>query len=372
MFRFAVLFSLAQQSYAAEFVAHEIATGLKGGYQVIAADLNRDGKPDLIAVAPGTNELVWFENPGWQRHVILANVPRTINCAAWDTDGDGIPEIALAYEFANVAAKSIGIVAILRHNGDPTQPWTPTEVDRLPTSHRLRWADIRGDGKRVLINAPLTSAEAQKPEDQLSTPLIYYDPADWKRHVIGQENQGVQHGIFITAWDGKAPEGVLTASSSGLHLYRLKAGAWSRTELARGASEAWPKSGSSDIAVGYLGKQRFLAAIEPWHGNQVAIYRLHSGKWSREVIDSTLTDGHTIAAADFEGDGNYSVIAGERGGAHALYLYRSGKGKWSRQVIDGRMAAASCSAVDLNGDGRADFACISPVTQNLKWYENKK
>jgi len=364
--------TLAPQTHAAEFVPHKIATGLKGGYQVIAADLNRDGKPDLIAVAPGTNELVWFENPGWQRHVILADVPRMINCAAWDTDGDGIPEIALAYEFSNDASKSIGIVVILRHNGDPTLPWTPTEIDRLPTSHRLRWADVRGDGKRVLINAPLTNAEARKPDDRLSVPLVYYDPVDWKRRVISQENQGVQHGIFIAAWDSKARDAVLTASFSGLDLYRLKHGAWTRTALAPGAPEAWPKSGSSDVVVGYLGRHRFLAAIEPWHGNQVAIYRLHLGKWSREVIDSTLTDGHTIAAADFEGHGNYSVVAGERAGVRSLYLYRADKGTWSRLVIDKQMASASCSVVDLNMDGRLDLVCISPVTQNLKWYENTK
>src|SRR5256885_13388288 len=29
------------------FTAHEIATGLRGGYQVVVADLNKDGKPDI-------------------------------------------------------------------------------------------------------------------------------------------------------------------------------------------------------------------------------------------------------------------------------------------------------------------------------------
>ena len=37
-----------------------IATGLKGGYQVVAADMNRDGKPDLIALASGMPDLVWY------------------------------------------------------------------------------------------------------------------------------------------------------------------------------------------------------------------------------------------------------------------------------------------------------------------------
>src|SRR5207237_971442 len=55
---------------AVQFTAHEIATGLRGGYQVVVADMNKDGKPDVIALASGLPELVWYENPAWQRHVI--------------------------------------------------------------------------------------------------------------------------------------------------------------------------------------------------------------------------------------------------------------------------------------------------------------
>ena len=41
-----------------------IATGLRGGYHVTAADINKDGKTDLLAVATGAKvDLVWFENP---------------------------------------------------------------------------------------------------------------------------------------------------------------------------------------------------------------------------------------------------------------------------------------------------------------------
>src|SRR5437667_8900798 len=54
------------------FEPHEVATALTGGYQVIAADLNRDGKPDLIALASNLPELVWFENPSWTRHVLAS------------------------------------------------------------------------------------------------------------------------------------------------------------------------------------------------------------------------------------------------------------------------------------------------------------
>ena len=55
----------------APFTAHTIATGIRGGYQVVAADLNHDGKVDLIGLGSGADSLVWYENPSWTPHVIV-------------------------------------------------------------------------------------------------------------------------------------------------------------------------------------------------------------------------------------------------------------------------------------------------------------
>ena len=71
----------AQAAGMSGFVPHEIGTGLRGGYQVVIADLNKDGKPDIIALASGIPELVWYENPGWQRHVLAAGQAQMINAA---------------------------------------------------------------------------------------------------------------------------------------------------------------------------------------------------------------------------------------------------------------------------------------------------
>ena len=46
-----------------QFSAHEIGTGLRGGYQVVVADLNKDGKPDIIALASGMPELSGIRIP---------------------------------------------------------------------------------------------------------------------------------------------------------------------------------------------------------------------------------------------------------------------------------------------------------------------
>lgn len=360
----------AASAQTMRFEEHTIATGLAGGYQVVPYDINHDGRIDLIALASGMTELVWYENPGWERHVIAGNLPHMINCAPYDVDGDGIPEIVIAYQFAMDASKSLGIVGVLQHQGDPRQPWKLTEIDRIPTSHRLRWADIDGSGKKVVINAPLTDAQARPPEYRGHETLVYYRPGEWKRTLISDAEEGVVHGIYVTDWDHDGRDEFLAAGFLGLHLYKFgKDGNWSRTEIAKGDPAPWPKSGSSDVAVGKLGRERFLAVIEPWHGNQVVVYREHRGKWNREVIDDSILDGHTIVTVDFNHSGRDRIVVGFRGKPYGVYMYEFDGKKWNRQIIDqGGVSAAACATADLDGDGVPDIACIGGATRNLKWY----
>jgi hypothetical protein len=357
---------------APRFLAHTLATGLKGGYQVVPVDLNGDGKVDLIALATATPELLWFENPTWERHVIAAPVDRMINLAAKDIDGDGVPEIVLAGGWTNKAKESSGIVWVLHHNGDVCRPWTVTEIDRLPTSHRIRFAMI--DGKPAFVNAPLTGAQAEAPDYRGATPLVFYRPGEWKRETISNENQGVVHGLVVVDWDGDGRDDILTASFEGVHCFRRSAGGnWAREQIVKGSPEPWPKSGASDVAVGQARSGRFIATIEPWHGHQVVVYTRSGAAWQRQVIDDSQTDCHSIAAADLDGDGDAEIIVGVRGPTRRVVIYKSSRqGKeWNRFVIDdGGMAAADCEVADLNGDGRPDLACIGSATANLKWYEN--
>ena len=350
-----------------------MATGLTGGYQVLAVDMNHDGKIDLVALASGTTELVWFENPGWERHVIASHLSGMINVAACDIEGDGIPVLVLASGFSMNAKSSAGIVSVLHHRGDPRLPWTIKEIDRLPTSHRLRWADIDGSGHKAVISQPLTGAGVEHPEDHGHTPLVFYRPGEWKRETISEQAEGVVHGIYIVDWEGSGRDDILTAGFDGIHLYKLGGDGWTRTEISKGDPAAWPKSGSSDIAVGKLGPRRFLATIEPWHGNEVAIYRETGGVWERHVIDDAIADGHTILTADLNGDGWDEAIAGYRGkGVNIYYAQDAEGGQWTKAPVDSGMAAAACAIADLNGDGRPDIACIGSSTANLKWYENLK
>ena len=118
--------------------------------------------------------------------------------------------------------------------------------------------------------------------------------------------------------------------------------------------------------MGGCGNQRFVAAIEPWHGNEVAVYRATGPSWQRQVIDDTLLDAHTIQTADLDGDGCDEILAGFRGKPYGVYLYVRDGSKWNRQILDqGNVSAASCSIVDLDGKGQQSIACIGSATHNL-------
>lgn len=352
---------------ATRFEIKTIATGLQGGYQVVMTDMNGDGRLDLLVVASGLPDLLWFENPTWQRHVVATGFKRMINVAALDTDGDRIPELLLAHEFSNEAKKSAGIVSLLEYTG-PGKPWRRTDIDQLPTSHRLRVSN------GLFLNSPLTADTAEPPDYRGRTPLVYYRPGEWKRRLITDADEGVAHGLYLVDWDGDGKQDILTASFQGIHvLLAQKDGTWTRTRLAGGHPEPWPKSGASDVAAGKLGRKRFLCSIEPWHGNEVVVYTEKGREWVREVIDTTLVDGHTIVTADLDGGGRDVIIAGYRGKGQSVNLYRQQGGKWVKSPLDnGGMGAAACAVGDLNGDDVPDIACIGSATANLKVYWNQR
>lgn len=368
------------------FKTHVIEADMPGGYAVMVTDMNKDGKPDILGLTSRIKELPWYENPSWERHVLVRDVSGLVNMAAHDIDGDGIPEISIENEFSMVAARSRGLVWLLQHQGDPRQPWKSTLVDELTTSHHVAWADVNGDGTKELVNAPLIGADALAPKYEDNVPLVYYPvPGDlgskWKRLLIDDQLTGVLHRVRVVQWDDDPHEELLTAGFNGITLHDPAGQGnqvrWENTRLSKGHKVLPKTAGASDVAVGSISGKRMMTSVEPWHGNEVVVYTEDgSGAWQRRVIYEDLIEGHEICVGDFNGDGRDDIVAGDRArgeiaGSHVFYAQDDAGAQWLHKDLDPLgMSASGCAVADINGDGRQDIVQVGGATKNIKWYEN--
>jgi hypothetical protein len=361
------------------FVPHQIAQ-FTDGYQVAVADMNGDGKPDVLALSTSQHSVVWYQNPGWEAHPVNTTLPQPISAVpAPPRSGEkGVSRIALATDFALNNSTSGGRVWILERPGGGEAEWKAEQIDAIPSSHRLRWADLDGDGEPELVNAPLLGYGAKAPDYAEPAPLVWYklERGKWARHEVAHDLR-LFHGLAIVRWDGDKQDSILTASAEGVQLFRPRGSgatlSWNRTRLGEG--------GSSEVCLGRLGPRRFIASIEPWHGDKVVVYTEPAtagppaaGPWQRQVIDESFVNGHALACGDLDGDGRDEIVAGYRGKGSSLYAYFAGadSSQWRRVPLDqGGMAACGCVLADMNGDGRLDIVAIGASTGNVKWYENR-
>ncbi len=362
------------------FREHLIAT-LPGVYQCAVADINGDGKPDVLGLSSGKNEIAWYENPTWQKHVITTATRGNIDLAAYDLNGDGKLELAVASAFDLNNTRQGGRLQWFAQPINANEEWTGHDFANIPTAHRLRWADWDGNGKKELVVVPILGEGATPPNYALPVAITGYAFANGKaRTYTIDRSLTVAHGMRILDFDGDGRDDLLVASYEGVTWFAPEGkGAnrtWRKTLLASGEQNMPPKRGSSEIDRGWLkGKRPFLATIEPWHGNEVVVYTLPSngkGLWQRHVIDTTLEDGHALGCVDLDGDGQSEIIAGYRGGTHNLYGYRcvdAEGAKWERFTLDvGGMGGSGLVIADINGDKRPDIICCG--SNIIKWYEN--
>jgi hypothetical protein len=383
-----------------QFKAHLVAR-LPGGYKVAVIDIDRDGKPDIVGLATTPSCLAWYKNPTWEKHVLTSAAKEFIDLAPRDVDGDGRIDLAVADDFGMSRTTSGGLVHWLQCPQDPTQEWPIHAIGAEPTSHRLRWADIDGDGRKELVVAPIMGRNAKAPLWDVGVKLAFYrvpqppTTEPWKPIVI-DDSLTVLHGLCIVDWDHGGRDDILTASFEGVHLYQSQGQgdgspiakkrdwepdklSWKKIRLGTGEQTDPTKRGSSEVTLGRLGsnEHRFLATIEPWHGDKVVVYTpgpTPEALWQREVIDATFNEGHALICADLDGDHKDEIIAGYRGKGASLYIYHCqdsvGK-KWERIALDeGDMAASGLDVADINGDGRPDIIAVGTATSNIKWYEN--
>ncbi|WP_435021606.1 FG-GAP repeat domain-containing protein [Tundrisphaera sp. TA3] len=133
------------------------------GYQVEVADVNGDGKPDIVGLGGGT--CAWYENPTWRKRIVTGpdRTPDIISSATADIDGDGKAEIAIAYDFAMNEPKRGKLLLAVQGKG-PDDPWEVGHIADVPSIHRLRWFDQLNVGPDSVRMTPVQPGRNPAPE----------------------------------------------------------------------------------------------------------------------------------------------------------------------------------------------------------------
>jgi hypothetical protein len=359
---------------------------MQGGYGVEIADIDGDGLPDIVALATNPARFVWYRNPDWQRFTITTRSNSNIAAAPHDIDGDGDIDLVLASEFGLNRSTEGGLVNWFENPGNPTenQEWSSHAIDQIPTSHRVKWGDINGDGSMELINLPIVGVGATGPLYDVGLEFTAYaippDPTvePWPKVVLDTSLQ-MAHGIQMVNWDDDDRTDMLVASFQGVQLFQLgvNGSMVANRRIGEGVSGERPRIGSSEVDMGVLpGGERFVAAIEPWHGNEVVVYtagNTRDGMWERQAIETEFVGGHALLVADLDNDGGDEIIAGHRSEPYNLFIYRydSRDAGWGRIGLDvGGIGLAGLAIGDINGDGFKDIVGIGTGTRNVVYYQN--
>jgi hypothetical protein len=376
-----------QQSQALNFRAQEIGSDLGVVYAVLTADVNNDGNEDVVAI--NETQAMWFENPSWQKHVILDGKTEKDNVAiaASDINGDGALDFALAAAWRPRDTEGGGTLQWITREGEASEPWAMHPIGFEPTLHRMRWADVDADGKQDLILAPLHGRGTSPPnwwEGNGARLLVLRPPADpanepWPQEVA-DDSLHIVHNVWAVNFDSDPADEILTASYEGVHLLdRASDGTWSKRKLGAGF-QSEEINGAGEIKLGKLaGGRRYLSTVEPWHANHVVLYEEPSdpgGEWNRRVVTDQLGGGHALWSADLDGDGDEELAVGWRTEGEGDFAQPGvavfDPGNWNYQIIDaGGMATEDLTIADLNKDGRPDIIAGGRATSNVKIYWNE-
>ena len=112
-----------------------------GAGPLLAADLNHDGKLDLVWQTSGGNAVLLGNGDGTFRQIPLNLTPATSILALGDVNGDGYPDLVVG-------------ASIYAGNGDGTFQTTPLYTAPIPASSTVQSAavaDINGDGNPDLV-----------------------------------------------------------------------------------------------------------------------------------------------------------------------------------------------------------------------------
>jgi hypothetical protein len=271
-------------------------------------DFNKDGKPDVVAVSnriTGTASVFLGTGDGnFSSPTTLSGLRNPQSVATGDLNGDGNPDIVVGNTSANTGELSIFL-------GNGTGGFSgPTQV-----------------------------------------PLVF-----------GQQNKISAVAIGDFNGDGKPDIGAASSTFSSISIL-IGNGSGGFTFLRSLSSGGGVPAALSARDLNGDGKLDLIVGNANTNGNVSVLLGDGAGNFASAANFVTHNYIVSIAIADFDGDGKLDIVAASFTPGKVYYLHGDGSGAFTNSSTFALNDGGSVSAVragDFNGDGKLDFAILTP------------
>ncbi|MGL5865393.1 MAG: FG-GAP repeat domain-containing protein [Dermatophilaceae bacterium] len=376
------------------FGSETVADFLRDGYWLEAADIDGDGNLDLVGYGLTVGEIYWYRAPNWTKHLVVDKITEPVGADYGDISGNGLPDLVVCYQLygpggtIHHADGEGGKIDWLENPGNPATSqdnWKRHYVGRATGMHRLRVGHFTRTDRVQIMGFPIVAVEDVH---AVLPVLLFTQPEDptqeWHAEIISRTDFRMIHGVARKSGAilGSALDSVLLASDEGATwlYFDESSGRFVREVIGPGETGQFQQTtfkGSGDIDGGRVGEDplAYVAAIEPFHGNTVAVYTKVATDhapvtWRRYLLDiygdpndNGEGPGHTVMCRDFDGDGDDEFLIGLRGPTpwQGAYYYKAvdlSRGLFLKWKVSGE-SIARIVAGDFDNRGVTDYATIS-------------
>jgi PKD repeat protein len=325
-----------------------------GPFSAVAADINGDGKLDLICANSGNgfgNTLTVLTNNGsggfgFSATLTVGNNPQSVVAA--DVNGDGKLDLICGND-------NDGTLTVLTNNGSGVFGYNATlNVDQNPQC--VIAADMNGDGKVDLISA----------NNYVNTLT-----------VLTNNGSGI-FGYNATLNVGNTPYSLVAADVNGdgkLDLICANYYGNTLTVFTNNGSGVFGLKATLTVGINPLcviaadingdGKPDLICA-NSGENTLTVLTNDGSGVFG---LNATLNVGnrpYPVVAADVNGDGKLDLICGNNNDATLTVLTNNGSGVFGyNATLNVGNGPDSLVAADINGDGKLDLICANNLDNTL-------
>ncbi len=350
-----------------------------GNYPVSVsiADLDQDGKPDLITANAIANTISILKNTSTAKDFSfngkfdLATGPGPKNIAVGDLNGDGKPDIVVS-DFNSGYSGYVSLFENTSQNG--LISFAPvTNIFTGNGSIGVSIADMNQDGKPDIVvtsgNSGLFSILRNTSAG--SGPLTFAPKLDYNSGLFHPDN------LTIADFDNDGKPDIVIADFSHLSMviYRNKTnGGLISLDLPIsypvGSNPIFIRAGDLD------GDGKLDLAVANYSSNSITFYKNNSVPGS--ILFDSRTDSSmaasSIAFADLNGDGKLDISVGgyQAGNLSVIQNLYNGTGLSVSRPIDFKTGNFDVfgNVGDLNGDGRPDLIAVNVLSNTITILKN--